>query len=176
MERSYQVQQMQAIYGNASTGFAYIGEAFEGSDFVLEALDALQPGRPDIISATPNDYFECRPRITALLQHRWFHRVWCLQEISMANHAEIICGRKHMSWSRLSIANMQILEQQISLAIFEFKAKATLENHPLETYPTILRLPRNGKQPLHAMYGLLEAARVSCAATDPRWSLQCLGC
>jgi hypothetical protein len=165
VERGHQVQQMQRIYANAATVYAYIGEAADRSDDLLDALNEYKLGgalRQIPVAVQPQ---RARSWLDAFLRRRWFTRVWCLQEVGMAQRVEVMCGDKTILWSQLVMADLQRFRVDPSART------NSAYTDPYEYYgafPLILQLPMKGKQPPNKLYSLLEAARTSCDATDQR--------
>lgn len=142
-ERGHQVHKMPHIYANASKVIVYLGEASSTSEQLLNAINDLRFG------AHLDSHLE--GHVQDFLSRRWFSRVWCLQEVGMANYVEMICGAQTVPFERLVLANLDKCAP---------KSGGRL--------PLILRLPMQEKQSLNHLYDLLEDARASCAASDPR--------
>lgn len=142
-ERGHQVHKMPQIYANATKVIVYLGEAAGASDQLLNAINELRFG-----AALGSDL---QTHIQEFLGRRWFGRVWCLQEVAMANYVEMICGARTLPFERLVLANLD---------------KCAFKSG--ERLPLILRLPMQEKHSLENLYDLLENARISCAASDPR--------
>jgi hypothetical protein len=174
---------MPAIYTNASKVLAYIGEATECSDIIFDALADLRydekllahklPSSPELAGAGLND----------ILARRWFTRVWCLQEIALAQSVEICCGAKFLGWDRLLLADIgyYCLRRDGSLAPLNknphrdssymnriLSGRLDHDLRGIQHFPLILRLPMNRKHSFQSLYTLLEEARLSCSAGDPR--------
>lgn len=164
IERGHQVQQMQSIYANANTVHAYVGEAADESDSLMDIISRLESGQTWALyyelwsSSSQRNYFK------AFLGRRWFSRVWCLQEIGMARQVNVICGNKTVPWTKFLLANPEYCQRQ---SVFRDILPVP---HYRGMFPMILRLPTGGKQVLTParLYRLLEDARMSCNASDPR--------
>jgi hypothetical protein len=88
-EKGSQVSQMGNIYRQANRVLIHLGEAHEGSDQVMDLIADRkicdQQQRKDVVS-----FFGSRP---------WFHRVWVLQEVALADVALVVCGSKCVPWA-----------------------------------------------------------------------------
>ncbi|CAG8955093.1 hypothetical protein HYFRA_00007108 [Hymenoscyphus fraxineus] len=114
-EKSHQVSHMKEIYTNASVVVVWLGKATKDSDLVMKALTALEYEVPrrKLLPEDPNwalawkkakastlsrvDNEELLDSFYILLSHRWFRRVWVLQEIGNARSAFVLCGNKSIS-------------------------------------------------------------------------------
>lgn len=94
-ERNHQLTLMSRIYREASQVLVYLGDSGDNSDIVMDWFVELDQ---------PSDE-ECPPAenkmIEALFQRAWFHRIWVLQEITLARQAIVICGDRQVSWDVL---------------------------------------------------------------------------
>lgn len=142
-ERGHQVHKMPQIYSNATKVIVYLGEASDTSQHLLNTINSLQFG------VALEDYLHTH--VQEFLGRRWFSRVWCLQEVGMAKYVEMICGGQIVPFERLVLANLNRCAPNADGRL-----------------PLILRLPMQEKQSLNNLYDLLEDARISCAASDPR--------
>lgn len=140
-ERGHQVRQMQSIFSKATMVHAYIGEMDHD---IADLFDFIEnPHEKESCSLEPRSAM-------ALLSRRWFSRIWCLQEVAMARRVDLICGARTVPWGLLPVADLQ-----------EIMPKT-------RPFPLIARLQSRGKQSSDRLYALLEAARRSCKASDPR--------
>ncbi|KAH8886883.1 HET-domain-containing protein [Thozetella sp. PMI_491] len=92
-ERNHQVQLMSLIYGLATSVYIWLGEADDDSRVAIPFM------RNEVLRFSQFDDCyrpEAAPKWRALLnflRRPWFSRSWIIQEIALANDAEIICGR-----------------------------------------------------------------------------------
>jgi hypothetical protein len=52
--------------------------------------------------------------IVDIINLPWFHRTWTVQELTLARHAEVLCGSKHLCWADFLdiLLDLQILESK----------------------------------------------------------------
>ena len=120
LERAAQVSIMGSIYETAQTVIVWLGNEDEFTDDALaniRALSMIPRHRHSEVKAS--DWYRqgvvlrrlgARPDITlhmwlgliAFLNRPWFKRAWIVQEVGLAKHAVIVCGRKIIPWSMLS--------------------------------------------------------------------------
>jgi hypothetical protein len=168
-ERGHQVRQMRAIYANVELVYAYVGEGSEMGNAFLAAISTYRLGdslQDDQLLRTEQISESC---LDEFFERRWFSRVWCLQEIGMARYVELIYGGITIPWSQIVMANLQQYQRQSIPKLRQYLRQSI--RHSLKytgNFPLVLRLPVGIRQPIKKLYSLLEAARLSCAASDPR--------
>ncbi|KAL6711536.1 hypothetical protein ACN47E_004470 [Coniothyrium glycines] len=90
LERNHQVKNMINIFRGATRVIIFLGE---GNRRLTRLVDYIS-----------NDSDGQIPRvfeILNLLQCRWFHRVWVLQEVAVSKSAIVVYNDKQMSWEDL---------------------------------------------------------------------------
>lgn len=137
-ERGKQVDLMPLIYKGASRTFAYVGEAADGSDFVLKNLSEGVWTSPYLL-----DLFFARP---------YFSRVWVVQEIALSKSITMMCGDNAVQWTKFM--THEHLQQIYTSSYFE-------------TFPTVLRLDQRYLSSSTSILDALLLGR-SCNASDPR--------
>lgn len=105
VERNQQVQMMSRIYTRADNVCIWLGEQDDKSEvafkFIKEEITHLQ----DFDSISSNkDYSSKWQALMVLMQREWFSRRWVVQELSLANKAEIWCGSDSMPWKEFAVA------------------------------------------------------------------------
>ncbi|KAL9127020.1 MAG: hypothetical protein Q9175_007817 [Cornicularia normoerica] len=125
-ERGHQVVRMAEIYPRARRVLVWLGAECDDSALAIRELNALGStievdwGVPQIKPLSGENYeqwskgplpFIEDQRILAsieyLLDRSWFKRLWIWQEIRLAKFgAEIICGRRQISWDKFRNAVM----------------------------------------------------------------------
>ena len=146
-ERNHQVSLMKDIYSTATEVLVDLGEGGAESDLIFSQIANLDNGHEGSAS---------RESFKAFFKRRWFHRVWVLQEITLAQFATVFCGRMSMNWG--------------SLASFMCRKRVELERDSFDNIlPTVFQLRTTfGKTWSHArLLDLLVASR-TCQSTDPR--------
>jgi hypothetical protein len=105
VERNQQVQMMSRIYTRAENVCIWLGEQDDQSEvafkFIKEEITHLKDF--DSISSD-KDYSNKWQALMVLMQREWFSRRWVVQELSLANKADIWCGPDSMSWKEFAVA------------------------------------------------------------------------
>lgn len=141
-ERSHQVGFMGTIFSNASQVMIYLGPGNRATDVMLGHLN----GTTNAFATAKKDF---RSIIEDFLGHRWFDRVWILQEIALARLATMVAGDKTVRWT------LETINQLLALC-------TSLSIEP----PSALRwLPAS--QPERDVLSVLHKSR-NCSSTDPR--------
>ncbi|KAH7076619.1 heterokaryon incompatibility protein-domain-containing protein [Paraphoma chrysanthemicola] len=105
VERNQQVQMMSRIYTRADNVCIWLGEQDDQSEvafkFIREEITHLKDF--DAISSD-KDYSSKWQALMMLMQREWFSRRWVVQELSLANKAELWCGPDSMPWKEFAVA------------------------------------------------------------------------
>jgi hypothetical protein len=105
IERNQQVQMMSRIYTRAENVCIWLGEQDDESEvafkFIKEEITHLKDF--DSISSD-KDYSNKWQALMVLMQREWFSRRWVVQELSLANKADIWCGPDTMPWKEFAVA------------------------------------------------------------------------
>jgi hypothetical protein len=91
-ERTHQVRLMADIYGKASRVIVWLGAACEDSDAAMRGL---------LTSRGHEQSPETAPWVLALVglcSRPYWHRLWVLQELKLANQKDLMCGSKVIPW------------------------------------------------------------------------------
>ena len=101
-EKAAQVQMIGKIFSSAEHVLIWLGEHADGSQELFRGWRS--PARADRILDTDsvNDRVENSRRMliwTAFLSRVYWHRTWIVQEIALAKHAVIHCGRDLVDWA-----------------------------------------------------------------------------
>ncbi|KIW01575.1 uncharacterized protein PV09_07049 [Verruconis gallopava] len=110
-EKNHQVPMMSSIYGNATKVCVWIGEADEDSDTAIDFIqqEVLRLQAFDSLCESPAATPKWRAMLN-LMKRDWFERRWVVQEIALANSAELYCGTKSISWKDFSDAVQLFVE------------------------------------------------------------------
>ena len=121
-ERNHQVGQMGVIYRKASSVIAWLGEASIDSDIALNALVTLSKdvhfSQSPIWSSQAADRHgadwvkEPVNAIDNLFKRPWWNRIWCVQEIVLAQNAVIVCGRRSIPWDTFLSSNRNFIKHR----------------------------------------------------------------
>ncbi|KAG4441307.1 hypothetical protein IFR05_003235 [Cadophora sp. M221] len=131
-EKTAQVKRMTEIYKAATSVFAWLGPATDGSDVAMAALEdigenAIQAGQlrlsretmlklwdPDpegLLASVRQPFIDLSEKIgldfpqveiKSLSTRNYFTRTWILQEFSVATDLVIACGKKRLTFPQLS--------------------------------------------------------------------------
>jgi hypothetical protein len=94
LERNHQVAMMSHIYSHADSVVLWLGKADAGSDDVIDAI--RRTGSSEIHSANLNGYVD---QLLALLNRKYWSRMWIIQECLLAKRLVIFAGRKSFEHS-----------------------------------------------------------------------------
>ncbi|KAL5423764.1 hypothetical protein PMIN04_003658 [Paraphaeosphaeria minitans] len=138
-ERNHQVGFMGTIYANASQVVIYLGPGTPATDRLLNYLNGneTETDKRIIIHSVISDF----------LDHRWFDRVWVLQEIALAKLATMVVGEKTIHWT------LETINKVLRLCT---------NREPLSA---LRWLPAS--QPERDFLSVLHKSR-NCTSTDPR--------
>ena len=107
MERNQQVALMSAIFARASTVFVWLGGARDNSTRLLNYLNKYfvryEPGSgvytgPGSISKSICAFPDVFDSLCAFLERPYWSRCWILQELVLAKHVTLFCGRAMLAY------------------------------------------------------------------------------
>ncbi|KAF4628844.1 hypothetical protein G7Y89_g9300 [Cudoniella acicularis] len=107
-ERSSQVLLMKKIYCRADKVLIWLGEQDLESDMAFDVLEALfSRGAPRPSKTLPSTFtslyqleeYHFAALKSTFSQRAWWKRIWIIQEAVFAKEAELVCGRRSISWS-----------------------------------------------------------------------------
>lgn len=142
-EKSLQIALMRHIYSQATWVGLWVGEASSLSDmgmaflhdFAVEIAERSNSGQDVREGLLYQEFIQDRrafleqgfgvftPRVQGLwdvLHRRWWHRLWVVQELSLAKSPVLICGRKAESFENLRVVARVLLREEQSVEEFEF--------------------------------------------------------
>ncbi|MCJ1398138.1 hypothetical protein MMC11_001335 [Xylographa trunciseda] len=112
-EKDVHIPRMRELYGKAHFVVVWLGEEFEESALVMDAvhvqamqrqlrgvpgygapMDLLQYGLPG-----PED--PMWQAVGRLCDRDWFYRTWVVQEVALARRIEVLCGGQWLAWDTL---------------------------------------------------------------------------
>jgi hypothetical protein len=138
-ERNHQVGLMGTIYASASQVIIYLGPGTPATDRMLNYLNKEE--------SDSDKHIVIHSVVREFLDHRWFDRVWILQEIALARLAIMIVGKKTTHWT------LQAINKVLRLC-------------GGQPPPSALRwIPAS--QPERDVLSVLQRSR-NCSSTDPR--------
>jgi hypothetical protein len=107
-ERNRHVRQMRSIYSAANETTIFLGEATEGSDALLHAMDhakveiALATTKNAVVKSLMNtsglSKSELVEKAFEILWRRYWRRIWIFQEIFVSDNPWVQCGRVKVPW------------------------------------------------------------------------------
>lgn len=98
-ERNVQVRRMGQIYSQASGVLIWLGDRDAEVEATMSKLQA-----PDALKDKSYDNFpqDIATGLQQMLQKPWWHRVWTLQELILADDDPLVgCGHTWLSWDNL---------------------------------------------------------------------------
>jgi hypothetical protein len=110
-EKNHQVPMMSSIYGGAKKVCIWLGEGDVDSkiaiDFIKQEVLKLQSF--DELCESQEATAQWRAMLN-LMKRSWFSRRWVVQEIALANDAELHCGTKTIPWKDFADAVQLFVE------------------------------------------------------------------
>lgn len=116
-EKTLQVQQMGCIYTEASLVFAWLGEAADDSDLLMDHIRTIgedivpesrsmlytegQLDRLLLAYMTPKSRRALSNAFKHFCQRAYWQRLWIIQEFVLAQEVVIVCGDQHVSYRQL---------------------------------------------------------------------------
>ena len=107
-ERNRHVRYMRSIYSAANETTIFLGEATEGSDALLHAMDrskvdiALATTKNAVVKSLMNasglSKTELMEKAFEILWRRYWRRIWIFQEIVVSDNPWVQCGRVKVRW------------------------------------------------------------------------------
>lgn len=166
-ERSLQVRNMRHIYSLAEEVISWIGP-IEGDPITTSELKNLQDVSPSLEkwnSATARDepnFLSSFPNLLQLFHHRYWMRVWIIQEITVARTVRILYGNQELLWNDL-------LKFLSALETYEITSK-TFQGNSLSLPIHLLKFHDRYASLVQTPISLLEALiwSRSAQATDSR--------
>jgi hypothetical protein len=121
IEKSWQVQRMNAIFTAARYALVWLGPSIDDSDKAMEILEhvglQVASGSDPLDNATLSTfhllskmYNEFSPSVRKLLMRSWWRRIWVVQEFASARDVVFLCGDVQLSW-RLCLGALEALEK-----------------------------------------------------------------
>ncbi|KAJ4354369.1 uncharacterized protein N0V89_006104 [Didymosphaeria variabile] len=109
IEKSWQVQRMNAIFSAARYALVWLGPSSNDSDKAMEVLEhvglTVASGSDPLDNAALNTfhllsrlYYELAPSVRGLLLRSWWRRIWVVQEFASAKDVVFLCGDVQLSW------------------------------------------------------------------------------
>ncbi|KAL1599795.1 hypothetical protein SLS60_007600 [Paraconiothyrium brasiliense] len=109
IEKSWQVQSMNAIFSAARYALVWLGPSSNDSDKAMEVLEhvglQVASGSDPLDNATLSTfhllsrlYYEFAPSVRGLLMRSWWRRIWVVQEFASAKDVVFLCGDVQLSW------------------------------------------------------------------------------
>ncbi|KAK4224280.1 hypothetical protein QBC38DRAFT_24761 [Podospora fimiseda] len=160
---------MPDIYIRAKTVLIYLGDPLDEEHVGLQILQNLRARskRLNISDAgdemPTTDPTPMHRTVDSLSRHRYFSRVWILQEIALARDAVVLCGRYEVSWRDLQ-EQVKVLRAEawpIWLKKWHSDHLSTLQ------VPNVMIINPPSYRDKSNLLDLLDYARDS-QATDPR--------
>lgn len=122
-ERNQHVTQMRSIYSAAKETTIFLGEATEGSDILLNAINearvdiALARTRNTVVKALVNASGLTKRELTEkafeILCRQYWVRIWVFQEIVVSHNPWVQCGRVKVPWEYFCQAILGVLDSDL---------------------------------------------------------------
>lgn len=121
-ERGQQVTLMKDIYKKASRVVVFLGPVAKAKEANLarEMIHYLV-AQKHLHSATGDDFYNSATKnstpgwepLAQLFGHRWFSRVWVIQEVAVADTVDVMYGRTCTSWESFAAASDILTDSRI---------------------------------------------------------------
>jgi Heterokaryon incompatibility protein (HET) len=190
VEKSVQIQRMTSIYQLASQVLIWLGPSQHDSDLAMDVINGRDifniPGEDReprafnlgnviaVVEGSPTEKESIA--VFRLLNQPWWTRVWCLQEVAVANSDPVIlCGHKSVPWSAYTTISAKKLEIGVrmdwrtQLCLQEFERRRDFVNardqfqkkHSTMSLSFLLRnaMTMRSTDPRDKVYALLGIAR-----------------
>jgi len=110
-EKNQQVPMMSKIYGTARKVCIWLGEADNDSKIAIDFIkkEVLKLQGFDELCDSQEATSKWRAMLN-LMKRPWFSRRWVVQEIALANDAELYCGTKTIPWKDFADAVQLFVE------------------------------------------------------------------
>jgi hypothetical protein len=126
IEKGYQIQQMQHIFGHARLVIVWLGEATANSGLAMTFARQIhdrflshtrqgfeneqwgpypefQKVKAKIKGFMKPKYMSTWVALHSLISRPWWSRAWIIQELLMAKQLQLFCGEKSSSWHIISV-------------------------------------------------------------------------
>lgn len=111
-EKATQVKMMERIYKTAVNVLVWLGPSVENSDLAFDYASTVVEGCANISERyvdenrlpsfnLPSVTDPVWGAIGDSFGHRWFTRLWVIQEVVLASNVVVVCGTKRVAWSLL---------------------------------------------------------------------------
>jgi hypothetical protein len=130
-EKSYQVPLMGSIYSAAKRVVVWLGygdqwptgTAFECAEVIARACrkfdseHGLDDDERHVALRLPQEMFPATvcDSLRVLFSRPWFTRIWCVQEIRLAQDALVLWGDSNITWADLSLAASWVFDKTVPL-------------------------------------------------------------
>lgn len=110
-EKNHQVPMMSTIYGRAKNVCIWLGRADKDSKIAIDFIkqEVLKLQKFDDLCESQEAAAKWRAMLN-LMKRPWFSRRWVVQEIALAENAELYCGTKRISWKDFADAVQLFVE------------------------------------------------------------------
>ncbi|KAK4663107.1 hypothetical protein QC763_600470 [Podospora pseudopauciseta] len=157
-ERNHQVNLMADIYRAASRVVVYLGESDENSVVVLSWIRELD--QPSDFGNGSGALPPSKEAVEGFFRRPWFHRIWVIQEISLAQKAVVVCGKDEVDWGSFTVL-YQHNENATRAARLELPYPVTFASRYNKPY-------RDGAMTYARRLVRMLGRSRHCEATDPR--------
>ena len=115
-EKSEQVQQMREIYARARRVIVWLGEDPGCIGIAFQQVTALANATAEELPNILNTPGPWRESLKEILHHRWWGRIWIIQEVAVAREIIVQCGDHTLAWDDLCLLLMRS-EMRVNLEI-----------------------------------------------------------
>lgn len=133
MEKSHQVRQMGAVYGQATEVLIWLGPHVKDTSLAVQAFQAYAAGDPETTTALRTRNSKPWRAVMKLVGNPYWNRVWIIQEIAHAKKKTIYCGDHELSWDEFCFL---VRDQNASIVKRSQAVPAIHRHHLVAVRPT----------------------------------------
>ena len=166
LERSEQVDLMTSIYSQAQRVLVFVGDLTIEADHYTRLFTFLSFGGTIWDIFLRSDLTSLRQPLERFFSYPWFHRIWIIQEVIMAESVLIFFGTFVLNWKTITREDTTGSDDSKTWNA-HYEALRHIQPSLASQLPPVLRLSNRIKFTGASLVDLLSTTR-TCLASDPR--------